>query len=155
MNRNARGYWEFGYNRLKEYRKKYGDCRVPQKYDCEDGFSLGSWVSSQRTGKKNGWLNARKIALLDELGFVWDGIKDKWENGYAHLVAYKEAHGGDVRVPKGYESEDGFQLGNWVKEQRRRKKRLEREGSRMPEDEERRLNELGMIWDVMEDGHGN
>lgn len=155
MMRNDQEYWERGYTRLKEYKRKHGDCRVPQKYDCEDGFSLGSWVSSQRTGKKNGWLNSRKINLLDELGFVWDRNKDKWENGYEHLVAYKESHNGDVRVPKGYESEDGFQLGNWVKEQRRRKKRLEREGKNLPEDEESRLNALGMIWNVMEGNHGD
>jgi hypothetical protein len=56
---------------LKEFVVAHGHARVPQKHRTEDGFALGSWVSSRRRDGTQGRLTADRIAALDALGFVW------------------------------------------------------------------------------------
>jgi len=60
---------------LRDYRKQYGNCLVPKRY--EDNPTLGNWVNKQRQlyrrflkGEKSS-LNKERIALLEEEGFVW------------------------------------------------------------------------------------
>jgi predicted helicase len=40
-----------------------------------------------------------------------------WEEGFAHLEQYVAAHG-DARVPDSFKTEDGYNLGEWVRRQR-------------------------------------
>jgi len=51
---------------LEEYKKKHGDCNVPQRYE-----KLGEWVHTQRKRAKKGTLPAETRARLDALGFEW------------------------------------------------------------------------------------
>ena len=61
---------------LTEYERQHGDCNVPQKWAEEP--RLGSWVSSQRKGKKKldcgdprPRITAERVAKLEALGFTW------------------------------------------------------------------------------------
>jgi superfamily II DNA or RNA helicase len=65
--------WEEGYEALKVYHSTHGHCLVPGTYKTEAGYSLGRWVSKQRT-KKDVMLTERK-SRLDALGFIWDARK--------------------------------------------------------------------------------
>jgi hypothetical protein len=128
--------WDVWFGRLKLYKERHGDCRVPQRYK-EDGYNLGAWVSNQR----HHGLSSERRCRLDELEFIWDPFDDDWEEGLGHLKHYKERVG-DCRVPKQYER-DGFKLGAWVSKRRSRKSQLSSERVR-------RLDELGFEWDPLE-----
>ena len=60
--------WNEGYERLKAFKERAGYCRVPAGFKDEEGHNLGSWVGTQR--RRLAALTPKRIALLDELGFV-------------------------------------------------------------------------------------
>ncbi|CDM77196.1 DEAD/DEAH box helicase [Mycobacterium marinum] len=131
--------WEEGFNRLVEYTKHYGDALVPQTYSL-NGYQLGAWVNTQRSRYAKGNLEQDRTRRLKALpGWTWGSRVDKWEKGFHQLQAYVEIHG-DTRVPRGYAT-DGFNLGDWVSNQRARRSILD-------EDRTKRLAALpGWTWD--------
>ena len=131
--------WEEGYAHLVTYKKREGHCLVPQDYK-EDGYPLGQWVSKQRIAKKKNLLAPDRIERLDALGFVWDPLAAAWEEGYAHLVKYKERKK-DCLVPLRYKADDGYLLGQWVYRQRIAKKK-----NLLAPDRIERLDDLGFVW---------
>jgi superfamily II DNA or RNA helicase len=113
--------WFFSFESLKEYCSIKGTSLVPQKYKCENGLALGSWVSNQRQKKIKSELNLEKINLLESLPFwSWDVVKDTWELGFQYLKEYSEKNG-HCRVPRGTIVNDDFDLSSWVRVQRRQK----------------------------------
>jgi hypothetical protein len=145
--------WETQLARLAAYKAGHGDCKVPWGW-VEDP-RLASWVSNQRGGKRkldrgepSPGMTAERAARLTALGFVWEPphrfVDDaKWEAQLARLAAYKVAHG-DCKVPQQNSVKAGklaqkFQvgpkvplwaedprLGEWVANQRKYKKKLDR-----------------------------
>jgi mRNA-degrading endonuclease RelE of RelBE toxin-antitoxin system len=110
--------WNQQYEKLVEYKRKNGDCIVPQRY--EQDKSLGHWVTSQRKCHTKNKLRQDRKHLLEELKFVWkaegvDNNERKWNQQYAKLVEYKRKHG-DCIVPQRYEQDKS--LGQWVTSQR-------------------------------------
>jgi hypothetical protein len=74
-NRDDAG-WEAQMAKLKAYKRRHGDCNVPQHW-AEDP-SLGSWVMMQRKFKKaldrgepSQGMTVVRLAKLDVLGFAW------------------------------------------------------------------------------------
>jgi Helicase associated domain len=119
--------------RLSLFKEREGHCRVPAGHK-EKGFRLGQWVTVQR---HTDTMSASRRQRLDALGFDWDPIKTAWEEGFRHLVMYKqrERH---CRVPFGH-IENSFRLGRWVSYQRKIKTRTSPELIQ-------RLDELGFVW---------
>jgi hypothetical protein len=130
--------WEQGFNYLKIYRDREGNCRVSQRHN-ENGFPLGEWVSRQRQSKDT--LSSERRRRLDELGFVWGILETNWEEGFKYLETYKQGTN-HCNVPKDHKQNE-FPLGLWVSEQRvnRDKMSLERR---------QRLDEVGFVWDARE-----
>ncbi len=60
--------WSMHYEELVEFHATNGHCNVHRAY------SLGQWVNHQRQTKKNGKLSAKRIELLDNLGFEWSRV---------------------------------------------------------------------------------
>jgi superfamily II DNA or RNA helicase len=58
--------WASRLEQLKAYRERFGNCRVPVKWD--ENPRLGAWVTNQRHRLKSGALTPDKAQLLDELG---------------------------------------------------------------------------------------
>jgi hypothetical protein len=131
--------WEAGYAALLKFKDREGHCIVSQKH-VEDGYRLGQWVAMQRQAKSD--LTEARLIRLNEIGFVWDPYIVKWEAGYAALLKFKEREG-HCRVPTNL-IEDGYRLGQWVAVQRQAKPDL-------TEDRLRRLDELGFVWNVLEE----
>jgi hypothetical protein len=86
--------WEIMFNRLVDFKKKYGHCFVPNRYKNDN--KLGSWVSTQRKqykalacGRYDATiLPAHRIKKLDEIGFAWntsDPRRVDWEVRYSQL----------------------------------------------------------------------
>ena len=66
--------WDSAVGRLQAYKAQHGHVMVPQNYQEPDGFKLGQWVKSQRAARVGGRLCAKRVAKLNEHGFVWDAI---------------------------------------------------------------------------------
>jgi hypothetical protein len=88
-------------------------------------------VTKQRTNKKKGSLSAARIKRLNAEGFIWKPFEEAWELRFAAFLKFKkrERH---CFVPADH-IEEGFSLGTWLVNQRRKK----RDGSLRPEREKR------------------
>ena len=90
--------WNDRYEKLREFKEKFGHCRVPIKYD----KALSQWILSMRHYYKNtmdekkagekklGKLSADKIFRLQRLGFEWE-VKEKvqhenWEARFRDMI---------------------------------------------------------------------
>ena len=67
---------------------------------------------------------------------------DPWEMAFEELLHYKSVHG-HVLVPEKHRTASGFNLGNWVQNQRRRK----RNGT-LCQEWIGRLERIGFVWEV-------
>jgi len=132
--------WEEGVRYLKMYKEREGHCRVPISHE-ENGFRLGQWVSVQRHNKRRGDTALRR-QRLDELGFVWDPHEADWKEGFKRLQAYVKEYK-HCRVPRQYKSPDGYNLGQWVSNQRQR-------SSIVSPERKAQLAALGFDWKVVE-----
>jgi len=126
--------WEEGINHLVAYKNEFGNCLVRQDYEHND-FRLGSWVTTQRTKKDR--LIPERINQLNNLGYIWDPREAMWEEGFNHLVAYKQEFG-DCLV-KFKSKYCGHNLGMWVNAQRAKKDKLTPQRFK-------RLDDLGFVW---------
>ena len=57
--------WMTRYNELKNYKSKFGDCKVPSKY--KENRELGLWVGYQRSYFNDDTLAEDRIHKLDEI----------------------------------------------------------------------------------------
>ncbi len=114
--------WLEGIEYLEAFVNKFGYAGVDPGLETHDGFTLGSWVKTQR--KMRDKLSPECIARLESLpGWDWRGSKARWEQSFEYLEAFvKEV--GHARVPSGLETHDGFALGSWVKTQRKMRDKL-------------------------------
>ena len=134
--------WDQGLVHLRKFVEQKGHARVAQSYKTTDGFKLGTWVSSQRTVKRNGTLSTERIAKLDLLGFSWDPLEERWHQAIVKLKSFIREHN-HASVPQSFKTEDGFGLGNWVTKKRGQKKTGSLTSSQIAE-----LDALGFVWDV-------
>ena len=85
-------------------------------------------------------------ATLDALRIhVLDKTTSSWWDGYGHARAYHQQHG-NLDVPHAYVTAGGYPLGTWLSAQR-----AERNSGALTAERIRLLDELGMIWDLLED----
>mmetsp|Transcript_6750 Transcript_6750/g.14072 ORF Transcript_6750/g.14072 Transcript_6750/m.14072 type:complete len:197 (+) Transcript_6750:3-593(+) len=67
--------WEIRFEELKEYKRQFGDCAVPQRYSTN--HQLATWVRTQRrmyklmiAGEKT-CMTPGRMHKLNSIGFVW------------------------------------------------------------------------------------
>ena len=145
----AADQWNEAFARLQEFVKKTGSARVPITFRTKDGFRLGKWVSTQRTNMDS--LSADKINLLELSckGWAWNAFTDQWNNGFAHLQEFVKKTG-SARVPQGFTTKDGFALGTWVSNQRKKKDSLSTERRKLLE-----TSCMDWSWDPFTDQWNN
>jgi len=132
--------WEVGFRHLTEFVGREGHCQPPQKYRTSDGYQLGSWVSTQRRAKDD--LSTDQKRRIESLpGWMWDVNLDQWEVGFRHLTEFVDSEG-HCRVPRNYQTRNGYRLGILVKTQR------DTSGD-LPRNRKEQLEALaGWVWDV-------
>ena len=126
--------WEKGFAALRKFHARKGHCCPPRCY-VEGKCKLGQWVSVQRYLQDR--LPAERKRRLDAIGFVWDWIGHRWEQGFTALLKFKRREG-HCHVPI-FHCEGNYRLGWWVSTQRRNRKILSRE-------RKARLNKIGFVW---------
>jgi hypothetical protein len=132
--------WEKGFVHLKQFSEREGHCRVPNNFTTDDGYRLGQWVAVQRTTQDK--IDPRRLQRLEALpGWSWNVRYDMWEESFAYLQKFSERED-HCLVARGYKTDDGYRLGQWVRVQRRTK-------DKMDLDRRRRLEALpGWVWKV-------
>ena len=128
-------YWQRWFDRLRQFVEREHSTNVPANYVTEDDYNLGTWVKSQRQAYKKGKLSLERQRALEQLpGWVW-GYENKrmtttgkikrsispdpqlWQQGFMRLRQFAKREG-HLNVPGNYKTEDGFNLGQWVRNQR-------------------------------------
>ena len=135
--------WEEKFACLRKFVEREGHARVPHIHR-EDGIRLGSWVDNQRRLYLEGTLERQRRARLEaQPRWDWAPYRTDWEEGFARLQRFAERQG-SCRVPRSYEDDDGFRLGQWVGDQRARGRRGE-----LSDERARRLESVpGWTWDA-------
>jgi len=129
--------WQAMFERLKDYKARYGNCLVPQHYTADP--KLGGWVQEQRRNKKQNVLPSEREDELEGLGFVWCVKRmATWQVMFEKLKDYQKKHG-DCLVPTRWP--DDPQLGMWVNNQRRRRQALSAE-------RREKLDSIGFVWSM-------
>ncbi|GFH55698.1 hypothetical protein CTEN210_12174 [Chaetoceros tenuissimus] len=148
--------WMNKYDKLQEYKKKYGHVMVQRSQDKE----LYTWTVTQRFTKRRNELCEDRAKLLEDVGFVWEidkpvanesaeqkvtdhekekvGVRmERWMKNYHKLKDFKKKHGHLIL----HESHDKG-LYRWVLNQRA----FKRKGI-MYKDRVKLLEDIGFLWD--------
>lgn len=135
--------WERSFVRLMEYKRQYGNCRVPA--ESKEHFKLGQWCVKMRRHKRNGVMSAEKRRRLDEVGFVWDPTAAReaehdvlWLKWMTKLQAFRDKRG-HWRVPT--DQPRFHQLRVWMDNQR-----ISYTRGWLPAERIKRLNALEFPW---------
>ena len=130
--------WENRFAELQMFKSRHGHCKVPSEW--EENPQLGRWVSFQRQKRQGGKLDLERQHRLEEIGFDWfvDRHEDQWHVRIEQLTAYKQSYG-NYRVPVKWA--DNPQLGEWVRNLRRRRK-----AGDISSEKEAQLREIGFDY---------
>jgi len=138
--------WNKRFNELKEYRSIYGDCLVPKLFPSNP--ALAKWVDQQRTQYKHlqdgrhSHLSPDRMQQLEDIGFVWNVHRHKWNIKYDELQSFYELNG-HTNVPK---KGNNKPLVRWIKRQRNEfEKYLNGEKSQMDEERIQLLRRAGLV----------
>ena len=63
--------WLIGYQESIKYYEKNGNLSVKTKYKTDEGYALGTWISMQKSRKKQNKLSHEQIEKLEKLGICW------------------------------------------------------------------------------------
>lgn len=121
-----------------------------------DGYPLGRKVNQLRQFRKKGWLSQTEIDALSAAGMIWELRKRSpamaFDTYYTELVRYRAQYG-NINVPQSYIVPDsGCKLGLFI--QRMRLLRKGKTTGRLTEEQAKRLDALGMVWDVVTQRNG-
>ena len=116
--------WNYRYEELKKYKKKYGDCMIPENY--KKNPSLATWVTNQRKQYKyleseeeiirqKCTLTPERISKLNDIGFCWSKENENWNKMFEKLKAYHEKYN-TFNIPSA--DVENLSLGSWVRYQR-------------------------------------
>ena len=144
--------WKTMYGCAKAYYKKHGNLEVSKRYQTEDGYSLGSWLNTQRlvyAGNIPGVLGQERITQLESIGMRWQNRYDlSWEKYYRALCEYKLKNG-NIDIRANYVTDNGLELGKWICNLRQAKN-SGRGGYYLTDERIAALGRLGMIWDKLD-----
>lgn len=130
--------WAEMLRRLKQYRKKNGDCNIPTNYPPDP--ALGRWLAMQRHKRKIKALSPDRVRLLDNAGVTWAPTDAAWEEMFRLLTQFKKQNG-NCEVPTKWK--ENVRLADWVQRQR-----IWRKKDRLRKDRVQKLEKLGFSWAI-------
>ena len=111
--------WQQMFALAEKYFKDNGNLNINTGYETENGEKLGVWISSQRSAYGKGRLSKERIEALEKIGVSWHRDKSRWNTAYDHVAEYFYENG-NIDVLISYENSDGFKLGTWIRNQRKK-----------------------------------
>lgn len=150
LNDTLSASWEYMYSVAKRYYETHGNLEVEKRYITEEGYSLGTWLNTQRlvyAGKARGILTDEQVEKLNAIGMRWESVKDiAWEKNYFAAKEYFAEHG-DLLPSVTDKAYHGVKLGRWIAQLRSYRK----SGicsAYLTDERIKLLDEIGMVWDV-------
>ena len=134
--------WETRYAQLLQFADENGHGSPPATYKTMSGDPLGNWVVIQR--KNRAKLDTKKIERLEEVtGWVWSVNDARWKAGLSELINFRQTYG-HVNVPFSFQSVNGFNLGQWTSDLRKKYST-----NKLKPDQINQLEQIsGWIWSV-------
>lgn len=140
--------WDESYNLALSYYKAYGDLNINRNFKTDDGinyeeygFALGEWIVTQRKKYNKGELSQDKIDKLNNIGMIWS-FKRNFAESYKIAKNYYQVNG-NLNIPFDYKTDDGYNLGFWLVNQRRKKKM-----GLLKEDAIKLLEDIDINWSI-------
>ena len=134
--------WMKNYDKLADFYNKYNCYSFSLGLDVEEAKILNRWCVEQRKKYKEGNLSLEQIQLLSAINFKFDMKKRTanidWNIMYKEACDYYAEHGNLLVKQK-----DGY-LGRWIATQR-----LMYNKNELDRDKIIKLNNIGMIWNVV------
>jgi hypothetical protein len=131
--------WMKHCERLKAYQLENGPGSFPPSSYPKDK-QLGYWVEEQRRQKRQNKLDAVRVKLLNDIGFVWNLRDMRWMVvQFRRLQAYQLENGPGSFPPRSYPQDK--QLATWVDKQRQGKR-----NNKVDPDRVKRLDDIGFVW---------
>lgn len=150
LNDSLTASWSLMYHYAKNYAQENGNLDVPKRYVTPEGYSLGSWLHTQRqvyNKKIAGTLTQPQIELLDAIGMRWESVRDlSWERNFAEAKRFYE-NNGHLLVSVTDKRTNGIALGRWIAQLRFYRKSGIQSAYMTPE-RIAVLDAIGMVWDV-------
>ncbi|KAG7337814.1 helicase domain protein [Nitzschia inconspicua] len=149
--------WSERYDELILFLKEHGHCRVPRNH--KKYGALSSWVKRQRyqyklrSEGKSSFLTDERVAVLEQLGFIWDSHTSVWEQRFEELQKFQKQFG-HSNVPYNYKN---AKLASWIKAQRREMRAFKEGKTISPEMFQRfmKLEKLDFCWQLRSSGRKN
>lgn len=137
----AQEAWRRGFAALEVWALDNGTAEPPQQL-IVGGLRLGQWAADKRRQFRQGSLPREQQQALEALpGWSWSVQQAHWQRGFDALTGYLARHG--HACPSIGDSQDGYPVGTWAYEQRRRHRR-----GRLPQPMSVALEALpGWTWD--------
>ena len=136
--------FEKGFQETIVYKERTGDPNATFEFKTPDGYKLGTWQDSQRSRYNKSKLSPDRIQRLEEIGFTWGLLDEKFEKGFQATLDYKEATG-DPNASYKYKTKEGYRLRVWQDSQRSRYNK-----SKLSPDRIQRLEEIGFKWILLD-----
>ncbi|MCU0664457.1 MAG: helicase associated domain-containing protein [Myxococcota bacterium] len=128
--------WRDHLSALEAFARVHGHTQLPLNH-CADGLRLGFWVAEQRLRYSEGEMSADGIDALERTpAWTWSSVPISivvsqstrpavltWERGYDLLRRFVSREG-HATVPASH-IEESIKLGQWVRDQRARRSRLQ------------------------------
>jgi hypothetical protein len=130
--------WNLRYNELAEFKREFGHLSVSRITHPE----LCCWAYYQSDLFRAGKLSDDKVARLNELGFIWDRLEEKWNTKYSQLLQFKQEHG-HCNVPSEYEPNPN--LATWAN-----RLRMNFKDGKISAEHLAKLNEVEFCWEETE-----
>jgi superfamily II DNA or RNA helicase/transposase len=91
--------WMRTYTDARRLKEHNGHLLVDENYVTPHGIVLANWFNAQRQRRRVGKLSDERIALLDEIGFSWNGVAARWLQRYLEAKDLYERRGSLLRLP--------------------------------------------------------
>ncbi len=152
LNDTLTASWDLMYEAAEAYYKDNGNLDVPKRYVTPEGYTLGTWLTTQRLvheGKVKGILTVEQIGKLEAIGMRWESARDvAWEKYYTAAKAYHESHG-DLMVSINEKQYRGVNLGAWIANLRTYYRSGIQNAYLTPE-RVQALEAIGMVWSAVD-----
>jgi hypothetical protein len=125
-------------NMAVAFHRRHGHLRVPDSDPAL--YPLYQWIIRQRLAYHNGTLDPQRAADLTAMGMQWQRPRKLSFDDYCALARRFRTEHDHLDVPHGCRV-DGINLYQWVLKQRHLANK-----NQLPDDQRRRLDELGMVW---------